>query len=119
MQALLRAVPDYAALLIVGDIDQLPSVGPVADIIASGTVPVARLTGVFRRAAESRIITNAHRINRGAIPDLTRPKRDSDFYFVAADDPETAVPRIIELVKTRIPQRFDLDWSATFRCCAR
>ena len=112
MQALLRAVPDHAALLIVGDIDQLPSVGPgqvLADIIASGTVPAARLTEVFRRAAESRIITNAHRINRGAIPDLTRPKGDSDFYFAAADDAETAVPRIIELVKRRIPQRFGLD----------
>ena len=64
---------------------------------------------MFRQAAESRIITNAHRINRGAIPDLTRPKGDSDFYFAAADDAETAVPRIIELVKRRIPQRFGLD----------
>ena len=73
MQALLRAVPDAAPLLIVGDIDQLPSVGPgqvLADIIASGSVPVARLTEVFRQAAESRIITSAHRINRGAMPDL-------------------------------------------------
>ncbi len=112
MQALLRAVPDRAALLIVGDIDQLPSVGPgqvLADIIASGTVPVARLTEVFRQAAESRIITNAHRINRGVMPDLTRPEGNSDFYFVPVDDPETAVTRIIELVKVRIPQRFGLD----------
>jgi exodeoxyribonuclease V alpha subunit len=112
MQALLRAVPDTAALLIVGDIDQLPSVGPgqvLADIIASGAVPIARLTEVFRQAAESRIITSANRINRGAMPDLTRPEGDSDFYFVPADDPETAVARIIELVQTRIPQRFGLD----------
>ncbi len=112
MQALLRAVPDHAALLIVGDIDQLPSVGPgqvLADIIASGAVPVARLSEVFRQAAESRIITNAHRINRGATPDLSRPEGDSDFYFVPADDPETAVRRIVELVQTRIPQRFGLD----------
>ena len=112
MQALMRAVPDHAALLIVGDIDQLPSVGPgqvLADIIASGSVPVVRLTEVFRQAAHSRIITSAHQINRGAIPDLSRPEGDSDFYFVQADDPETAVPRIIELVKTRIPQRFGLD----------
>jgi exodeoxyribonuclease V alpha subunit len=67
------------------------------------------LTEVFRQAAHSRIITSAHQINRGSIPDLSRPEGDSDFYFVQADDPETAVPLIIELVKTRIPQRFGLD----------
>ena len=112
MQALMRAVPDKAALLIVGDIDQLPSVGPgqvLADVISSGAVPVVRLTEVFRQAAQSRIITSAHRINQGTIPDLSPPATDSDFYFVQADDPETAVPRIIELVKTRIPKRFGLD----------
>jgi exodeoxyribonuclease V alpha subunit len=112
MQALMKAVPDNAALLIVGDIDQLPSVGPgqvLADVIASGAIPVVRLTEVFRQAAHSRIITSAHQINRGSIPDLSRPEGDSDFYFVQADDPETAVPLIIELVKTRIPQRFSLD----------
>ena len=99
MQALLKAVPDNAALLIVGDIDQLPSVGPgqvLADIIAAGAVPVVRLTEVFRRAAASRIIVNAHRINQGSMPDLNPPGGDSDFYFVPADDPETAVPRITE-----------------------
>jgi exodeoxyribonuclease V alpha subunit len=112
MQALVKAIPDKAALLIVGDIDQLPSVGPgqvLADVIASGAVPVVRLTEVFRQAAQSRIITSAHRINQGSIPDLSPPGVDSDFYFVQADDPETAVPRIIELVKTRIPKRFGLD----------
>jgi exodeoxyribonuclease V alpha subunit len=112
MQALMKAIPDKAALLIVGDIDQLPSVGPgqvLADIISSGAVPVVRLTEVFRQAAQSRIITSAHRINRGSIPDLSPPGTDSDFYFVQADDPETAVGRIIELVKTRIPKRFGLD----------
>ena len=112
MQALLKAVPDDAALLIVGDIDQLPSVGPgqvLADIIASGAVPVARLKEVFRQAARSRIVTSAHGINRGAIPDLSKPGHDSDFYFVPADDPETAVSHIIELVRTRIPNRFGLD----------
>jgi exodeoxyribonuclease V alpha subunit len=112
MQALLKAVPDNAALLIVGDIDQLPSVGPgqvLADLIASDAVPVVRLTEVFRQAAQSRIIISAHRINQGSIPDLSSPGADSDFYFVQADDPETAVPRIIELVKTRIPKRFGLD----------
>ena len=112
MQALMQAVPDNVALLVVGDIDQLPSVGPgqvLADVIASGAVPVMRLTEVFRQAAQSRIITSAHKINQGFIPDLSKPEGDSDFYFVQADDPETAVPRIIELVKTRIPQRFGLD----------
>ena len=112
MQALLKAVPDSSALLIVGDIDQLPSVGPgqvLADVISSGAVPVVRLTEIFRQAAQSRIITSAHKINQGSIPDLSKPEGDSDFYFVQADDPETAVPRIIELVKTRIPQRFGLD----------
>jgi exodeoxyribonuclease V alpha subunit len=105
-------VPDTAALLIVGDIDQLPSVGPgqvLADVISSGAVPVVRLTEVFRQAAQSRIITSAHRINQGSIPDLSSPGAESDFYFVQADDPETAVGRIIELVKTRIPKRFGLD----------
>ena len=112
MQALLKAVPTDAALLIVGDIDQLPSVGPgqvLADIIASGAVPVVRLTEVFRQAAHSRIITCAHQINRGIIPDLSKPDGESDFFFVPADDAETAVSRIVELVKTRIPQRFGLD----------
>jgi exodeoxyribonuclease V alpha subunit len=112
MQALVKAIPDKAAVLIVGDIDQLPSVGPgqvLADIIASGTMPVVRLTEVFRQAAQSRIITSAHRINQGSIPDLSPSGVDSDFYFVPADDPETAVSRIIELVKTRIPKRFGLD----------
>jgi exodeoxyribonuclease V alpha subunit len=112
MQALMKAVPDNAALLMVGDIDQLPSVGPgqvLADVISSSAMPVVRLTEVFRQAAQSRIITSAHRINQGSIPDLSPPASDSDFYFVQADDLETAVPRIIELVKTRIPKRFGLD----------
>ena len=112
MHALLKAVPDHAALLIVGDIDQLPSVGPgqvLADIIGSGAIPVVRLTEVFRQAARSRIIVNAHRINDGVVPDLDRPEAVSDFYFVPADDPESAVPRVLELVRTRIPRRFGLD----------
>ena len=112
MQALMKATPDDAALLIVGDIDQLPSVGPgqvLADIIGSGAVPVVRLTEVFRQAAASRIIVNAHRLNQGLMPDLKSPTGDSDFYFVPAEDPETAVQRILELVKTRIPKRFGLN----------
>ena len=112
MRSLLAAVPVTAALLIVGDVDQLPSVGPgqvLADIIASSAVPVVRLTEVFRQAAQSRIVTAAHGINRGAIPDLSRPAGESDFYFVRAEDPETAADRIVALVKSRIPKRFGLD----------
>jgi exodeoxyribonuclease V alpha subunit len=112
MQALLKAVPDEAALLVIGDIDQLPSVGPgqvLADIITSRAVPVVRLTEVFRQAAKSQIIVSAHRINEGHIPNLGKPEGESDFYFVEADDPEAALLRIIELVKTRIPKRFGLD----------
>jgi exodeoxyribonuclease V alpha subunit len=112
MHALLKAVPDNSALLVVGDVDQLPSVGPgqvLADMIASEAIPVVRLTEVFRQAAQSQIIVNAHRINQGLMPDLRKPEAESDFYFVEADAPETAVSRIIELVKTRIPRRFGLD----------
>ena len=112
MQSLLKAVPDHAALLVVGDIDQLPSVGPgqvLADIIGSGAVPVVRLTEVFRQAAESKIITTAHAINAGRLPDLARPDSEADFYFVPAADPEQAVSRIVELVSRRIPQRFGFD----------
>ena len=112
MQSLLKAVPDRAAVLIVGDIDQLPSVGPgqvLADIIGSQAVPVVRLTEVFRQAAQSRIITNAHRINEGKTPDLGTPAGNTDFYFVQAEDPEQAVARILTLVQSRIPRRFGLD----------
>ena len=112
MQALIKAIPQSSALLIVGDIDQLPSVGPgqvLSDIIASGAVPLVRLTEVFRQAAQSRIITSAHRINQGLIPDLSRPQETSDFYFVEAETPEAAIERIVELVRTRIPARFGLD----------
>jgi exodeoxyribonuclease V alpha subunit len=112
MHALLKALPDTTALLIVGDIDQLPSVGPgqvLADIIQSETIPVVRLTEVFRQAAESRIITAAHRINKGQMPDLAKPEGESDFYFVNAAEPEAAVPLIVDLVKNRIPKRFGFD----------
>jgi exodeoxyribonuclease V alpha subunit len=111
MRALLRALPDQAAFLLVGDVDQLPSVGPgqvLADIIASEAVPVIRLTEVFRQAATSRIITNAHRINRGMMPELTAPE-GSDFYFVDAAEPEDALRKLLTMVSRRIPKRFDLD----------
>ena len=84
MRALLRALPDQSALLIVGDVDQLPSVGPgqvLADIIGSAAVPVVRLTEVFRQAAESRVIINAHRINRGQMPELGQGEAAIGFLF--------------------------------------
>ncbi len=111
MRALLRAVPERAALLLVGDVDQLPSVGPgqvLADIIASDAVPVVRLTEVFRQAAESQIIVNAHRINQGLMPDLGRTE-SSDFYFAEAGDPEDGVRKVLTVVQERIPKRFGFD----------
>jgi exodeoxyribonuclease V alpha subunit len=112
LRSLLRAIPDEAALLIVGDADQLPPVGPgqaLLDIIASATIPVVRLTEVFRQAAASRIITNAHRINQGLLPDLDKADATSDFHFVAAADPDDALRKIVTLVRERIPAAFDLD----------
>ncbi len=111
MRALLMALPDTAALLLVGDVDQLPSVGPgqvLADVIGSGAVPVVRLTEVFRQAAQSRIITNAHRINQGHMLELTAPD-GSDFYFVEAAEPEDAVRKLLAVVRDRVPARFGLD----------
>ena len=110
MRALLRALPDQAALLVVGDVDQLPSVGPgqvLADIITSGAVPVVRLTEVFRQAAQSRIIVNAHRINRGQMPEWEAAP-GSDFHFVEAQEPEDGVRRLLSVVRDRIPARFGL-----------
>ncbi len=111
MAALLRAIPDEACLLLVGDVDQLPSIGPgqiLSDIISSGAVPVVHLNEVFRQERESRIIAAAHAINRGRVPDL-EPKADSDFYFVEADNPTDAMAKVAVLVRNRIPRRFGLD----------
>jgi exodeoxyribonuclease V alpha subunit len=111
MRALLRALPEQAALLLVGDVDQLPSVGPgqvPADIIASGAVSVVRLTEVFRQAAESRIIVNAHRINQGLLPNLA-PVEGGDFYFVEASNPEEPIRKLLTIVRKRIPKRFGFD----------
>jgi exodeoxyribonuclease V alpha subunit len=113
MHRLARAVPASAALVIVGDVDQLPSVGPgnvLRDLIESGAFPVARLTEVFRQAARSRIVTNAHRINRGEMPELDPPRESlSDFYFVEAAGAEEAAAAILRVVRERIPKRFGLD----------
>ena len=113
MRALLRALPDRSALLLVGDIDQLPSVGPgqvLSDVIKSGAVPVVRLTEVFRQAATSRVIVNAHRINRGEMPASDQAHGEkSDFYIVDAPDPEQALAKVLAVVRHRIPKAFGLD----------
>ena len=113
MKALVRALPTRAALLLVGDVDQLPSVGPgqvLADIIDSGAVPVVRLTEVFRQAATSRVIVNAHRINAGLMPEATPAGAErSDFYVIDAAEPEIAAAKILAVVRERIPRAFGLD----------
>ena len=112
MHALLKAVPERAALILVGDVDQLPSVGPgqvLADVIASDRVPVARLTEIFRQAAESRIVTSAHRVNTGRLPEAPARGEDSDFHIVEIDEPEAGLDTLVELVARRIPRRFGLD----------
>ncbi len=109
--ALLEAIPAGTRLVVVGDADQLPSVGPGAvlgDIIRSGAVPVIRLRHVFRQAQQSLIIINAHRVNRGELPEEARGDELADYYFVARDAPESAADTIVELVARRIPERFGL-----------
>lgn len=114
-ESLLAAIPPSAQLILVGDIDQLPSVGPgavLADVIASEQATVVRLTEIFRQAAASRIITAAHEINRGVVPALDPPPgKDaarSDFYFIRRDEPESARATAITLVAERIPRSFGL-----------
>jgi exodeoxyribonuclease V alpha subunit len=112
MHSLLRAVPSHAGLILVGDVDQLPSVGPgtvLHDLIESGVVPTVRLTEVFRQAADSRIITSAHRIRYGQMPDVGGTDPSSDFHFVERDEPEKIAATLVKLVKERIPQRFEFD----------
>lgn len=111
MNALLRAVPDAARLVLVGDADQLPSVGPghvLGDIIDSGVVPVARLRRIYRQAGDNLIVANAHRINGGEWPRIDN-RADSGFYFVEEDDPARAAERLVDLVARRLPQGRDLD----------
>ena len=108
MHNLLKAVPDSMTLILVGDVDQLPSVGAgnvLRDLIDSGCFPVVRLTKIFRQAQSSRIITNAHRINKGQMPDLSNG-RESDFFFVEQEDAEAAAGEIVDLIKTRLPAHF-------------
>jgi exodeoxyribonuclease V alpha subunit len=115
MHHLLKAVPPAAVMILVGDVNQLPSVGPgnvLRDIIASDCVAVVRLTKIFRQARASRIVVNAHAINAGRLPDSQTDRGDasrSDFYFIEQDDPQRILELVLELVKVRIPRRFDLD----------
>jgi exodeoxyribonuclease V alpha subunit len=113
MHHLLKAVPIHATLILVGDVNQLPSVGPgnvLKDIIASGTVPVAFLTEIFRQAKDSAIIVNAHRINEGVIPDLDASRTAAtDFYFIWKEEPEEALQVILELLSGRIQRAFGFD----------
>lgn len=112
MNQVLRALPDRAALLLVGDVDQLPSVGPgnvLADLIASGSIPTVRLTEIFRQAAASQIIVNAHRIQQGRRPLRPATAAGSDFYLIDADTPEEVQAKVLRVVAERIPQRFGLD----------
>lgn len=98
-------------MILVGDINQLPSIGPgsvLSDIITSGSVPVTNLNVIFRQARHSQIVVNAHKINQGFVPDFDSPV-NNDCYFIAQDDPEKVVHLITKLVKERIPQRFGLD----------
>ena len=107
MHALLQAIPDTAHLVIVGDIDQLPSVGPgnvLRDIIASETVPVVRLTEIFRQARESQIVLNAHRVNRGEPPSISN-KEASDFFFLEEEEPARSAELIEDLCARRLPDR--------------
>jgi exodeoxyribonuclease V alpha subunit len=112
MNQLLRAIPQSAALLIVGDVDQLPSVGPgavLSDIIESGTLLTVKLTEIFRQAERSQIVINAHRINQGKLPRPPETQEDpSDFYFIPTDTPEDVHARLVHVVTERIPKRFGL-----------
>jgi exodeoxyribonuclease V alpha subunit len=114
LRGLVAALRPSAQLVLVGDVDQLPSVGPgsvLADVIASGAATVVRLTEIFRQAARSKIVISAHRINRGEMPDLAAPGdgAESDFYFVGRDEPEAARATVVDLVADRIPARFGFD----------
>lgn len=109
MYNLMKAIPVQMRLILVGDIDQLPSVGAgnvLRDIIDSGQVPVIRLTRIFRQAQSSRIVMSAHAINQGRYPDTSNGK-DTDFFFIRKDDPEQVAEEIVKLVKHRLPKAYN------------
>lgn len=111
MYNLLKAVPDRMRLILVGDVDQLPSVGAgnvLRDIIDSERIPVVRLSRIFRQAQSSRIVMSAHAINRGAYPDISNGK-DTDFFFLKEEDPVLVAETIVDLVKNRLPKAYGVD----------
>ena len=111
MYNLLKAIPDKARVIFVGDIDQLPSVGAgnvLMDLIESERIPVTKLTEIFRQAAHSKIITNAHKINAGQFPDISNDK-SGDFFFIEEEDTEKMCTLIAELVQTRLPKAYQFD----------
>lgn len=115
-RGLVASLPHEATFIVVGDVDQLPSVGPgsvLADLIDSGVPTVVKLTEIFRQAAQSQIVVNAHQVNAGHMPSLATPPGDkptrSDFYFIERENPLAARETIIELISDRIPKRFGFD----------
>jgi exodeoxyribonuclease V alpha subunit len=111
MYSLLKAIPDRARLILVGDINQLPSVGPgnvLRDLILAGCLPVVTLNEIFRQAKGSLIVTNAHKINEGTFPTLDN-KPDSDFFFFSAEEPELVRDNILSLVACKLPQKYKFD----------
>ena len=112
MHHLLQAVPDSACVVLVGDVDQLPSVGPgtvLSDLIESNVIPVARLTEIFRQAGHSGIIRGAHAVNHGELPESASAEQPGDFYFIDAPSPSEVLEKIVTLVQQRIPARFGFD----------
>ncbi len=108
---LLKAVPQSSSVVFVGDVDQLPSVGPgnfLRDLIECGAIPLVRLTEIFRQASNSFIVTNAHRVNNGQMPIMDAPQ-ESDFFFIEQDDPQKALATIRTLCAERVPKRFHFD----------
>ena len=113
MHHLLKAVPDQATLILVGDVDQLPSVGPgnvLKDIIDSGGIPTVKLTDIFRQAKESLIVINAHRVNNGQMPIFhNQADHPRDFYYFEIEEPQKVLEKIIELCREKIPKKFGYD----------
>ena len=112
MHAFLRSLPDAATLVLVGDADQLPSVGPgnvLRDTIESHAIPVTKLETIFRQEAQSWIVHNAHRVNHGLPFELPPDPQTGDFHFTQAESPEEVIAKMVELVSERIPRRFGFD----------